>query len=63
MTKKELNSFQHLKKLKKLDLSCNQIEQIETNVFQSLENLIEFKIKKLATRYRRSVGPEPYRTS
>ena len=34
----ESNSFQHLNKLKKLDLSENQIEQIYSNGFQGLDN-------------------------
>ncbi len=39
MTRIEAYSFQHLIKLKRLDLGGNEIEQIDSNGFQSLENL------------------------
>ena len=43
------NSFQHLNKLKKLELEQNQVEQIDSNGFKGLENLEElnFNFNKL----------------
>ena len=39
LTKIESNSFQHLNKLKRLNLHSNQIEQIDSNGFKGLDYL------------------------
>ena len=39
------NSFQHLGKLKKLNLGFNQIDELGSNVFRGLENLEELNLE------------------